>query len=155
MTVPDTIAHHPLIAGQLAALDARRLVVLQANGLARTADEVAEKFKDRFSYIRAWMTEADVAVWITIHASAMADVIALRRWLAERGYRLEARNEYPEEHRETHTLTLDGMTTPLVLNVHFPSAGTPGAACRYVQVGVVHKPVFKLQCDDAETVALA
>jgi hypothetical protein len=141
--------HHPIIVEALAKLDAERAELVKLNGHAVVAAEVAQAFADRFTYVRPYVCTGARDVWIEILATDVGDIVAVRRWLATRGYHLRAYNTYEDEGRETHSLAWGETGVGIVLTVHYPR-GDSGAACRYVQVGVKEVPVYKLECDGAK-----
>lgn len=141
-------ALHPILReAQRQAIDLlARLEAMQSH--ATVAGEACEAFKERFSFISAYVTSQAYEVWINVHATAMADVVALRRWLAARGYGLSRHQTYEGETRETHALKWNGVDA-IIINVHFPLEGVD-ASCRYVQVATKEVPVYELRCDGGD-----
>ncbi len=142
---------HPILAEAIRTLDESRATILALEPHAVIAAELAGHFADRFTSVRPYVTTLGGDVWIELYATDVADVLAVRRWLAARGYRLTHHGTYPDDRRETHSLHWrDGagkLTRGIILNVHFPTE--EGAACRYVEVGTKTVPVYELRCEKA------
>lgn len=136
---PLAIAVPQLVQAALEKIDQERAFILTRIPHAEVADDVIALFNDRFGGLHGNVSAHGVS--LHMHATSMVDVVALRRYLAQRGYHVQTVQKYPDEQREVHRLGAIDL---------YISFATEGASCRYVAVGTKTVPVYELRCDDAE-----
>jgi hypothetical protein len=139
---------------------------------ARDAEEVVEMFKDvpelqdqgedgsrSVGHLRASFGSQ---IGQLRGALIFVDVVDIRavlpvlRELRRRGYKVKDHDDYAEIGRRTYNLSGDGGEIKLgvFVGASFSSDAKKGAVCKFVQVGIEEKPVFKLLCDDTVEVDL-
>lgn len=83
---------------------------------------------------------------VTVHVDNLervAHIVPALRWFAQHDYKLQGKpQDYPEIRRRSWDLG------PIKILGFFRQGEGPG--CRYIEVGQVTKPIYKLMCDDAE-----
>lgn len=140
MTFPSTITTPPEIARLFTQLDEIRERWTTLIPHAIVAQEICDQFAESIPGIAIGCTYCGDQVWIEAPVKSYADIIAIRREVADRGYRFNGKTEYPSENRETHSYD------NIIVHATFPHSGP--SVCRYVQTGTKTVPTYELKCDD-------
>ncbi|HET9685110.1 MAG TPA: hypothetical protein VFP15_13480 [Gemmatimonadaceae bacterium] len=129
-----------IIAREVEALNKTITAIIALAPVAEVAMSAVQEFTPAFEHIECYASHVGDSVWINVRTKTMTPVVALRRWLASRGYHINSPlQSYPNDFRQVFCL---GRIT---LNVRFP--GGEGATCRFVQTGTKTVPTYELRCD--------
>lgn len=116
-------------------------VMRDANNAAILEEVAAALAEDMHAYV-----DALTGPKLTIYVRHLRDVVPVLRELAQRGMHTQKDKPYEDSNYDgTREYTLVSkscdMIAKLIVGLH------EGAACKRVQVGVIERPVYELQCE--------